>query len=528
MSETNHSNTTCQTMNYKLYNILTTLYPIILGALLLNYTKYITLDFSNIQLLFNPGSNYRLIALGFVIITFAGNLYSYNRNLFERIVGNVYCTASVICVLVEDLISMFIALEIMMLCSALLIFTGNKVFHKDSIRATRQYLLTHIFSGSLVLLGISYVIINLNSTKIINLTEFIHNKDLGFEIYAIMLTGILINIAAVPFSGWMVNCYPVSSNSGFIYLISFTTKVSIVLLIKLFAGFEALKIFGIIMLFYGGIYACMEINLKRLICYLSISQTGFIIINVGIHFGEHLIPEILTYILVHILYIGLLSLLIMNMFDENQITESTGIYKIKNKIVFVYILLGIFMITNMPLSASFLSKLALADFLPDIISTTVALLNISVFVALPIREYVFAKNSYCSNLKTNTITSFLIIFVALIIINTYLLLTVHFEFKDIIDQLIVITLGAVMCYIINITRRHTVVINFDLLHVIGNSFYHLVHRLHRKPADSEKHDVYETIVDSFVKNLSRFHNQKISIMAVFILLLLLVLMLNAN
>ena len=54
----------------------------------------------------------------------------------------------------------------------------------------------------------------------------------------IMLIGMLINIAAFPFSGWMVKYYPKASPSGFLYLISFTTKVSVILLAKIFLGLE--------------------------------------------------------------------------------------------------------------------------------------------------------------------------------------------------------------------------------------------------------------------------------------------------
>lgn len=492
--------------------MLTVLFPFIFGIVLLLCSNKIT---ACSVFTINLGSDYKLTALGLLIITIAGNLYSYNKLfLMETITATIYSVLSVICILAEDLVSMFISLELMMLCSSILIFKGHVSFYKESIRASRQYLLTHIFSGSLILIGISYIIANSHSTEIINLTNFINNKDEGFLIYVLMFAGMLINIAAFPFSGWMVNSYPVSSNAGFIYLISFTTKVSIILLIKLFSGFEALKIFGVIMLLCGGIYACIENNLKRLLCYLNISQTGIIILVVSLKTNYDIIP----YIFVHILYTGLLSLLLMNIFDYKGTTECDDIYKVKNPLIIIFILFGIFSITSMPLSATFLAKLNLISLLPDIIENIILVFNILVFIGLPIREYFSAKNSHYINLKFNNLLSFLIIGISLASTNLYLLFNTSFKIEDLVSQSIVIILGLTLCYVINIKRKHTIVVNFDLLHVIGNSFYHALHKLHKNHWKIQVANNLKKNEREILKKLLLLDNQKASIFGIILTL----------
>ena len=84
-----------------------------------------------------------------------------------------------------------------------------------------------------------------------------------------------------------------------LYLISFTSKISI---IKLFSGF-----FGLSMVIYGGIYACIEDNIKRVVCYLTVSQLGFMLIAVGAK-SQQANLGIIVFLSVHILYKALFGL----------------------------------------------------------------------------------------------------------------------------------------------------------------------------------------------------------------------------
>ena len=71
----------------------------------------------------------------------------------------------------------------------------------------------------------------------------------------LILAGFLINAGAPPFAAWVADAYPEASFSGTVFLSAFTTKTSVYALIRGFAGSEILIYFGLVMIFYGIIYA---------------------------------------------------------------------------------------------------------------------------------------------------------------------------------------------------------------------------------------------------------------------------------
>lgn len=223
---------------------------------------------ANFEFIFDFSSQNKLMALAFLIIAAVTGLYALSQNRkFEALIGSLYCLSSLACLFAGDFISMVIFLEFMTIFACILIFYEGQSIVGGNIKPARQYFLTHLFSSGLILIGISLIIAKTNDNKIISLTEFANNYDLPA---ILILTGCLINVGCVFFTGWIVNCYPAASGSGFIYLISFTSKVAAIILLKLFSGFIMLKFFGIAMIIYGMIYALIEQNLKRLLCYLTL------------------------------------------------------------------------------------------------------------------------------------------------------------------------------------------------------------------------------------------------------------------
>ena len=310
----------------KAFYIISIIYPIVVSTLLINNQREAVINLYNNSFIINFSHENKLMALAFMVVTLVTNLYAISQNRkFEVLIGSLYSTASLICLFAGDFISMFVALEMMMICAALLIFYGNC---KNSIKAARQYFLTHLISGSLILIGISYIITNSSNTQISPLTQLIENRDSSCIFYVLILAGCLINVAIIPFSGWIVNCYPFASTSGMLYLISFTSKISIIILLKLFSGLELLKFFGLSMIIYGGIYACIEDNIKRVVCYLTVSQLGFMLIAIGTK-SQQANLGIIVFLSVHILYKALFGLYVAILIDKSNIencSEIKGLY----------------------------------------------------------------------------------------------------------------------------------------------------------------------------------------------------------
>ena len=73
----------------------------------------------------------------------------------------------------------------------------------------------------MILIGIAHIMSKSNSSEIILVTNLMENPEYSHTMLYVMFTAMVINIAAFPFSGWMVNYYKAASASGFLYL-SFT------------------------------------------------------------------------------------------------------------------------------------------------------------------------------------------------------------------------------------------------------------------------------------------------------------------
>lgn len=85
-----------------------------------------------------------------------------------------------------------------------------------------------------------------------------------------------------PIHGWLVDAYPEGTITGSVFLSSFTTKVAVYCLIRMFAGTEWLMWVGVVMALYGACFAIIENDMRRLLAYHIVSQVGFMVAGVGI------------------------------------------------------------------------------------------------------------------------------------------------------------------------------------------------------------------------------------------------------
>ena len=284
-----------------------------------------TFPLTNFKPMFDFSPQNQLIALAFLIVTTILNLYTISQNRkLECLIGSLYCLSSIICIFAADFISMIISLEFMTIFACIIIFCNQL-----KIKLAHQYFLTHLFSSGLILIGITLLIQTTGNTALISLTESVNN----FELPAIfILVGCLINASAVFVNGWVVNCYHAASSSGVVYLISFTTKVTLIIILKLFSALEILKFFGISMIIYGLVFSLIEKNLKRLICYLTVSQLGFILAAISIN-SPNIRYLITSFIFIHILYNGLFALYFTYIEDEYDIKNYQDLQKTKINLI---------------------------------------------------------------------------------------------------------------------------------------------------------------------------------------------------
>ncbi len=524
----------------KTFYITSIIYPIVAGILLINSQNEAVINLYNNSFIINFSNENKLIALAFMAITLVTNLYAISQNRkFEVLIGSLYSAASLICLFAGDFISMFVALEMMMICATLLIFYGNC---KNSIRAARQYFLTHLISGSLILIGISYIITNSSNIQIISLSQLIENRDASFIFYVLILSGCLINVASIPFSGWIVNCYPFASTSGMIYLTSFTSKISIIILLKLFSGLEILKFFGLLMIIYGGVYACIEDNIKRLVCYLTVSQLGFMVIAIGTK-SQQANLGIIVFLFVHILYKALFGLYVAILIDKGNVencSEIKGLYSWRSPLLLGSLIISVLFIIALPPLASFVSKIIVTNVLDqDINYYAIFLLKIITCAALfSTVKYKSLISDFYPNLNIISRLSLLVMLSFVLVTNFFLeqglklvwssypVETFDTNWLDIVKQVVIIIIGILLSVVFSkkISRRSTANINLDLFQFVENNFRRIYYKYHLVGHDfndrlGAEYPILKKVEKNALRKIKSLHNQSTGLLAVIILLI---------
>ena len=522
----------------RVFSFIALLMPIIVAIFFYNLPASSTIQIFNLTLIYE-GSNYnKLIGTAFILVLFSANLYALGQKKKpELILGSTYGAFAFFCLLAGDFISMFVGLELMMVLSSLIIFIGGM---RASLRSAKKYFLTHLMSSNMIIIGITYLITKNNSLVLVPITELLGNPEYSTVMLAIMLTGMLINIAAFPFSGWMVNYYPKASPSGFLYLISFTTKVSMMLLIKLFAGYEPLKYIAIIMMLYASAKAIFEDNLLSLLCYLSIMAMGLMLL--GVSYGSKpVILATVSYLFIHIIYKLLLSISIASIIDQADITNCSELKKIDCRVIIAGLVIGIATMINVPATSSFYVKSSISHiFAGDPIYFIILFLSFMTILALPLKRYFTSKE--CINIKLNIHSNYSILFVSLALVIIGIagrilpILSQIKTFEEIsifsIDlqkqvAIMLVTVGLAMLY--STRRKSTRPINFT--EWIGDVFFYFYAHWLSKQTDKEyirEPLAIESLERQVSSKLSSIHTQQTAIFVVFTIFIVMLIVLTTS
>lgn len=522
----------------KFFNIIALLFPIITTALFFTYAKNGSLEIANVTISYNFGNYEKLISGSFFCVLFVANAYSIGQNKkLEVIFGSCYGAFAFMCLFANDFISMFVALELMMFFSSAIIFIGGA---RTSFRYAKKYFITHLISSNMIIIGVAYLITKNNDLTIVPVTSLLNNPNYSYAMLYIMLLGMLINIAVFPFSGWMIKYYPKASPSGFLYLISFTTKVSVMLLAKIFLGLEEMKYIAVIMIIYSSFKATMEENIFSILCYLSIIAMGIMLLGISIGTKEAILATI-CYLFIHIMYKLLLSISAAVLADEANIKTCHNIKKINSKILLFGLILGTFVMVNIPLSSSFVVKTSLSHLLSDsLIYIVITLSSFIMIFVLPWKKYFSATKSL--KIKLNIYSRISIIFMTLVVIviavfgkqipilkevNQFNNLTIFSA--DSLKQIIVILSGLLATSLYMTHRKDTKPINF--IEWLGNVFLELYPKwVSTKIQKSEVAESWEikNLEKQIFNKLSSVHNQKNAIFIVFTAFIIMLLVLTTS
>ena len=218
-----------------------------------------------------------LFALLFHIAAFLATIYAFHvRDVVQQATGLMYAGSAVGAVAAGDLVTLFVFWELLAVTSVFQIWARRT---ERSFGAGMRYLLVHISSGLLLLVGAMYVFRATGDLSIRSVQLGVDTLGTG----AWLLLGAVGIKCCFPFvHTWLVDAYPEATPTGTVFLSAFTTKTAVYVLARLFAGEDLLILIGATMAMFPIYFAVIENDLRRVLGYSMINQIGFMVVGIGI------------------------------------------------------------------------------------------------------------------------------------------------------------------------------------------------------------------------------------------------------
>jgi multicomponent Na+:H+ antiporter subunit D len=291
----------------------------------------------------------RIFGIIFALIAVIGGVYSYHlKETGQQCAALLYPGGALGVTFAGDYFTLFIFWELMAVASTYLVWARRNV---DAEKAGMRYLLVHLFGGSLLLAGI---LMHVNQTGSVLITLLVPDGSMSSWL---ILAGVALNTAIPPLHAWLADAYPKATVTGAVFLSAFTTKSAVLVLIKIFAGWEILIFFGVMMALYGVVYAVLANDIREILAYHIISQVGYMVAGVGIG-TEMAINGTTAHAFSHILYKALLFMgagVVLHTTGKSKLTELGGLAKAQPVTLWLY-MIGAFSISGFPLFNGFISK----------------------------------------------------------------------------------------------------------------------------------------------------------------------------
>ena len=363
----------------RLREVLTVLLPIITLAQVWNVdTSHLaTLPFLAYELIVLHVHPYtHIFATVFCLAALGGGIFALHaRNYKEQSAAFVYAGSAIGVTFSGDLITFFIFWELMAIASTMVIWSADS---ETSRKAGIRYALMHFGGGVVLMAGIVAHVYVTNITALpsfeLHMEDWIWTSSVFLEeakVYGdydrylqleslgiwMIFIGILVNVAAPPFSAWLTDAYPESSPTGMVFLSAFTTKTAVFVLLTLFTGVEILIYIGLFMVFYGIVMAILENDMRKILAYSIINQVGFMVTGIGI--GTELAQDgAAAHAFCHIIYKALLLMSagsVLHMTGKRKCSELGGLYRTM-PLTCICGFIGAMAISAFPLTSGFVSK----------------------------------------------------------------------------------------------------------------------------------------------------------------------------
>ena len=280
----------------------------------------------------------------------------------------LYTAGMVGTVLATNLIEFYLFWELMLISSYFLIAEWG--YGEREKVSFKYFMYTHV-GALLLLIGILSVYVSLGTFNIYEIPVRVNHGSIPYEtvlsIIIPMTIGIFVKMAVVPLHTWLPDAHAEAPTPISMLLSGVMIECGVYafnrLIISCFYNYfvnlsNFLIILAVITMFYGGIMALVQLDIKRLLAYSSISQIGYMLL--GMSTGTYLgLVGSVYHILSHACAKGLLfacaGAIMHQTGGKRDIRELGGLVKVMPYTTLLFAI-GVFSLAGVPTFAGFISE----------------------------------------------------------------------------------------------------------------------------------------------------------------------------
>ena len=281
----------------------------------------------------------------------------------------------------NDILVLFVALETTAISSYIL--TGYLRRDRRSNEAAIKFMLLGAFSSAILAYGLSilYGIAGSTNLQTIQLAIAHRHADfpgadlLTFLALATITAGVLFKVAAVPFHQWLPDVSEGAPTPIAAYISGASIAAGFALLLRLFLTIfwpvnvdwvAILAAAGVLSLTLGTFAAITQTNIKKLLGYSSIAQTGYILLGLAASVNrdgslhERGLQAVAFYVLALAVFntgaFAVLALLRQKNIIGDEIDDLNGLFR-RNPAAAIFMLIFLLSLAGIPPTAGFVAKL---------------------------------------------------------------------------------------------------------------------------------------------------------------------------
>ena len=259
----------------------------------------------------------------------------------------------------------YVGLELASIPMACLV-AFNK-YRRHSAEAGAKFILSSMFSSSLMLYGLSMVYGTCGTVYFSELSEALTGTPLQVLAMVFFFSGLGFKLSLVPFHMWTPDVYQGGPTSVSAYLSVISKGAAAFalcsILVKVFSGMIAhwslmLSVVIVITITVGNVFAILQTDMKRFMAYSSISQAGYIVLAAlsGSDQGTaSLVYYVAVYVVANLAVFGVIGAVERQTGGVVERNAYAGLYTTNPHLSFV-MTLALFSLAGIPPFAGFFSK----------------------------------------------------------------------------------------------------------------------------------------------------------------------------